>query len=86
VPRLAGEGEEALVPAVGALEPGESGGEVAAAVELANYGYGVVAQRAVDGAVAFFVACDEIGPAVMDDLPQGRGAGTARAIDGGHDN
>jgi len=70
MPRLAGEGEEALVAAIGTLEPGESGGEVAAAMELSDDGYGVVAERTVDGAVALLVAGFEVGPAVMDDLPQ----------------
>jgi len=86
VARLAGEGEEALVSAIRALEPGESRGEVAAAVELADDVDGVVTKRTVDGAVAVFVACLEVGPGMMDDLPEGRGSGTARAVDGGHDN
>jgi hypothetical protein len=72
------------VAAVGTLEPRESGGEVSAAVELANDVNGVASQRAVNGAVAFLVTGFEVGPAVMDDLPKGRGSGTARAIDGGH--
>jgi hypothetical protein len=71
VPRLAGEGEKALVPAIGALEPRETGGEVAAAVELTHNVNGVEAEGSVDGAVAIFIARDEIGPAVVDDLPQG---------------
>jgi len=84
VPSLAGEGEEAFVSAVGTLEPGESGGEVSAAVELTDDVNGVVAEGAMDGAMALFIAHDEIGPAVMDDLPEGRSTGTARAVDGGH--
>lgn len=84
MPRLAGKGEEALVAAVGTLEPGESGGEVAAAVELADDVNGVASQGAVNGAVAMFVSGDKIGPAMVDDLPEGRGARTARAVDGGH--
>jgi len=74
------------VPAVGALEPRESGGEVAAAMELADDVDGVVAEGAVGGAVALFVARDEFGPAMVDDLPERRGAGAARSVDGGHDN
>ena len=70
--------------AVGALEPRESGGEVAAAMELADDVDGVVAEGAVNGAVALFVAGDKIGPAAVDDLPKRRGAGTARAVDGRH--
>ena len=38
VAALAGEGEEAFVAAVGALESGEAGGEVAAAEEVADGG------------------------------------------------
>ena len=83
---LAGEGKEAFMPAVRTLEPGESSGEVSAAVELANDVNGVASQRAVSGAVAFLVTGFEVGPAVVDDLPEGRGSGTARAIDGGHYN
>jgi len=84
VARLAGEGEKALVAAVGTLEPRESGGEVSAAVELANDADGVASQRAVNGAVAFLVAGFEVGPAVVDDLLERRGSGTARAVNGGH--
>ena len=83
---LAGEGKEAFMPAVRTLEPGESSGEVSAAVKLANDVDGVVAKRTVNGAVAFLVAGFEVGPAVVDDVPERRGAGTARAIDGGHKN
>ena len=86
VPRLAGEGEEALVPAVGALEPRETGGEVAAAMKLADDVDGVVAEGAVNGAMALFVSSDEVGPTAVDDLPQWRGARTARAVDRGHVN
>lgn len=83
---LAGEGKEAFMPAVRTLEPGESSGEVSAAVELANDVNGVASQRAVNGAVAFLVTGFEVGPAVVDDLPEGRGSGTAGAVDGGHEN
>jgi len=81
---LAGEGKEAFMPAVRTLEPGESSGEVSAAVELANDVDGVASQRAVNGAVAFLVSGDKIGPAMVDDLPERRGAGAARSVDGGH--
>jgi len=84
--RLAGEGKEPLVSAVGALEPGESGGQVAAAMELADDVDGVETEKTVDGAVALLEAGDKIGPTMVDDLPKQRGAGTARAVDGGHDN
>jgi uncharacterized MAPEG superfamily protein len=83
---LAGEGKEAFMPAVRTLEPGESSGEVSAAVELANDVNGVASQRAVNGAVAFLVTGLEIGPAMVHNLPQGRSTGTARAIDGRHNN
>jgi hypothetical protein len=39
-----------------------------------------MAERTVDGAVSFLVAGFEIGAAVIDELPQRRGTGTARAI------
>jgi hypothetical protein len=78
VARLAGEGEEARVAAVGTLEPRESGGEVSAAVELANDVNGVVSQRAVNWAVAFLVTGFEAGPAVMDDLTPSMQSGFAR--------
>lgn len=51
-----------------------------AAVELADDGDGVMAEGAVDGAVALHVARDEIGPAVVHDSPKGRRAGTARIM------
>ena len=74
------------MPAVRTLEPGESSGEVSAAVELVHDVNGVASQRAVNGAVAFLITGFEVGPAVVDELPKGRGSGTARAIDGGHEN
>ncbi len=45
-----------------------------------------VREGAVDRAVAVFVARLEVGPEMMDELPEGRRSGTARAIDGGHGN
>jgi hypothetical protein len=86
MPRLAGEGEEPLVSAIRALEPGESGGEIAAAVELTHDVNRVVTERTVNGAVALLVAGFEVGPAVVDELPERRGTGTARTVDGGHEN
>ena len=75
---LAGEGKEALVAAVGTLEPRESGGEVSAAVELANDVNGVASQRAVNGAVAFLITGFEVGPAVVDELTPSMQSGFAR--------
>ena len=51
VAALAGEGEEAFVAAVGAVEAEEAGGEVAAAEEVANGGEDVGAEWAEGGAV-----------------------------------
>jgi hypothetical protein len=62
--RLAGEGEEALVAAISALKARESGGEVAAAMELTHDVDGVGAKRTVDGAVALLVASDKVGPSI----------------------
>lgn len=76
--RLAGEGEEALVAAVGTLEPREYGSEIAAAVELTNDVNGVSSQRAVSGAVAFLVSGFEIGRAVVDALTPSMQSGLAR--------
>jgi hypothetical protein len=81
---LAGEGEEALVAAVGALEAGEAGGEITAAQEGFDGGDGLGAERAERLAVAGFVLGEEVVPAVVDELPEGRGAGAARLVDGRH--
>jgi hypothetical protein len=51
---LAGEGEEAFVTAVGALEPGEAGGEIAAAEEGFDGGGGGRVERAAILEVPFF--------------------------------
>ena len=55
--------------AVRALEAGETGGEVAAFVELIDHG--AFAERAVGLAVRGLVVCEERSPAVVDDLPEG---------------
>ena len=84
VAALAGEGEEAFVAAVRALESGEAGGEVAAAEEgFDGCGSGGV-ERAEILAVFGFVIGDEFVPAVVDELPEWRGAGAAGLVDGGH--
>ena len=81
---LAGEGEEALVPAVGALEAGEASGEVTTTEEGLDGGGCGGAERSEGVAVFRFVVGEKIVPAVVDDLPKGRGAGTAGLVDGRH--
>ena len=71
---FAGEGEEVLVAAVRAEESGETGGKVAAAEEVPDMGDGVGAQGSHGGTVVLFVAGGEIVPAMVDQLPKGRGA------------
>jgi len=84
VAALAGEGEEALVAAVGTLETGEAGGEVAATKKSFDGGDGLASERAEALAMAGFVLGEEVIPAVVDELPQGRGARAPRLVDGGH--
>jgi hypothetical protein len=84
VAALAGEGEEAFVAAIGALEAGEAGGEVATAEEGFDGGRGGGVERAEILAVFAFVVGEEFVPAVADELPEGRGAGTAGLVDRGH--
>lgn len=55
VAALAGEGEEAFVAAVRAVEAEEAGGEVAAAEEVADGGEDVGAERAEGGTMELFV-------------------------------
>ena len=81
---LAGEGEEAFVAAVGALQAGEAEGEVTATEERFDGGDGVGAEWAEVLAVVLFVVCEEVVPAVVDDLPEGRGARSPGLIDRGH--
>jgi len=81
---LAGEGEEAFVAAVRALKSGESAGEVTATEKGLDGGRGVGAEWAEGLPVAVFVTSEELVPAVVDDLPEGRGAGAARLVDGRH--
>jgi len=81
---LAGEGEELFVAALGAMEASEARGEIAAPKEGADGGDGIGAQRSHGAAVVLFVAGDEIVPGVVDDLPEGRGARAARAVNRGH--
>jgi len=81
---LAGEGEGSFVSAVRAMEAEEARGEVAAAEEGLDGGDGAGTERPEGLAVAAFVGGEEIPPAVVDDLPQGRGTGTPWLVDGGH--
>jgi hypothetical protein len=74
---FAGEGEEVLVAATGAEESGETGGEVAAAEEVLDVRDSVGAQGAHGVTVVLFVASDEIVPTMVNQLPEGRGAGAA---------
>ena len=70
--------------ALGAMEASEARGEIAAPKEGADGGDGIGAQRSHGAAVVLFVAGDEIVPGVVDDLPEGRGARAARAVNRGH--
>ena len=67
---FAGEGEEAFVTAIGAMEAEEAGGEVAAAEEVADGGEDVGAERAEGGAVFFLVGCEEGFPSGGEELPK----------------
>ena len=82
VAAFAGEGEQAFVAAIGALEAGEAGGEVAATEEGLHGGDCGGAEWAEGLAVVFFVTNEEGVPAVVDDLPEGRGTGTTWLVDG----
>ena len=84
VAALAGEGEQAFVTAVGALEAGEARGEVAAAEEGFDGGRGGGVERAEGLAVFSLVVGEEFVPAVADELPEGRGTGAAGLVDGWH--
>lgn len=55
--------------------------EVAATVELADGLDGVGLQGAVYGALAALLAGLELGPSMVDNLPEGRGAGTSRTVE-----
>ena len=77
VAAFAGEGEEALVTAVRAVEAEEAGGEVAAAEEVFDVSDGIGAQGPDGGMVVLFVAGEEIVPTMVNQLPERRGAGAA---------
>jgi hypothetical protein len=84
VSALAGESEEAFVATVKALESGEAGGKVAAAEKGLDGGDGGGRERAEGFAVMFLGVGEEVIPAVVDKLPEGRGAGTTGLVDGRH--
>ena len=67
-----------------ALVAGEAGGEVAATEKGLDGGDGVGAEWAEGFSVVFFVTSEEVVPFVVDELPKGRGAGTAGLVDGRH--
>ena len=70
--------------AIRALESGEAGGEVATAEKGLDGGYGGGRERSVGFAVVFLVVGEEVIPAVVDKLPEGRGAGPTGLVDGRH--
>jgi hypothetical protein len=84
VAAFAGEGEEAFVAAVRAVEAEEAGGEVAAAEEGADGGEDVGAERAEGGTVELFVTSEEGVPGGGEDLPEWRGPWSAGLVDGWH--
>lgn len=81
---FAGEGEEALVTAVGAVVAGEAGGEVAAAVVSLDGGDGLWPEWTHGGAVMALVAGEEVIPGGLNNLPKWGGAGAAGLVDGGY--
>ncbi len=68
--------------AVGALEPGEAGGEVAAAEEGLNGRNGGGWKRAEGFVVVLFVFGEEVVPAELDELPEGSGMGSSGVAEG----
>jgi hypothetical protein len=81
---FAGEGEEALVSAVGALVAGEAGGEVATTVVGLDGGDGFRAEGTHGRSVMPFVGSQEVIPGGVDDLPERGGAGAAGLVNGRH--
>jgi hypothetical protein len=77
VATFAGEGEEAFVAAVCALETDEADGEVAATEERLDGGDCVGAEWAENLAVLLLVVCEEVVPAVVDELPEWQGTRSA---------
>jgi hypothetical protein len=58
--------------------------QVAAAEEELDDGDGGGVERTEGRAVAFFMGREKVRPAVMDELPERRGAGAAGLMDGRH--
>ena len=70
--------------AVRALETRETSCEVTAAEKGLDGGYGAVTERSEGLAVVLFVVCEKIIPAVVNNLPEGRGAWATGLVDGRH--
>jgi hypothetical protein len=81
---FAGEGEEALMAAVGAVVAGEAGGQVATTVVGLDGGDGFRAEGTHGGAVVFLITSEEVVPGGVDDLPKWGGTGAAGLVDGCH--
>ncbi len=84
VAALAVEGKKAFVAAVGALEASEAGSEVAIAEEGFDGGGGYGVERSKMLAVSCLAVGRKSGPAVVNELPDGRGAGAAGLANGWH--
>ena len=70
--------------AIGAFEARETGSKITAAEEGFDGGSGCGVERTEILAVFAFVIGKEVVPAVVDKLPERRGAGTAGLVNGGH--
>ena len=66
------------------LRAGEARRQVAAAEEELDDGDGGGVERTEGRAVAFLMGREKVRPAVMDELPERRGAGAAGLMDGRH--
>ena len=63
------------------MKSGEPLGEVATAIEFFDHFNGILSQWSVSFAISIFIMGAKFVPSVVDDLPERRGARTARAID-----
>ena len=70
--------------AIGAFEARETESKITAAEEGFDGGSGCGVERTEILAVFAFVIGKEVVPAVVDKLPERRGAGTAGLVNGGH--